>query len=734
MQVNNQAYVSQSMTNDKPLELKQGEIYSATVKERTSQNEATLQIRGREVQVKFEGKVPIQDRVTVQISQQIDQHVQVKVISEASRPETGNRQTEAATTQQALKSLGVANPSKELQQAAQIILDKGIPLNKESVQDLRNFMVKEKGTIEQRLNTVQAIANKRLEVTTTHLRAVNEALNGRPLNEVLTSIAKELDPNFQVRSGQLETRQPVDSRVVESRLVQERPVSEQVRMTESEARQPVSIKQEIPGGVEKQLIVSERPSEVLKQLHGTVQKEADFVVALNKLLNKIENSPFDGPIKDNLLRELTEASNLHDKGRELAARERLLQSFIAVESQVAKLDQRSQPETQQYILNEAYQTIPVSSKDYIVKTVTEKLANAQVEFKAMQREMLRNLENIQRLTQTFKNQAINQVKPLLEATIKKLDHAILKSEMMLLTDMKTEKNLMQASSQLTEARKQLLKGNYQEANRIVQDVKSLIERLNFKPSDTKIKHFVSKEEQNFSNRLNSQPFIRQFDDLSRRATLQQEPSARQAFELVRSLGLNRDSEVGQMLASGKQGEPTQNIKQALLQLMKMEEEGRLSSNTNQALSNITGQQLLSKSDSNNLQSMFFNLPFLLQDEVKTLQVHVNSKNEGQQVDWENCNLYFLIETKKLGEVGILVTTTDRNLSLTIKNDQPLFKERMEPLAIVCKEKLKEVGYNIANISFTRLHGVPKSGNIVRDQELTEKMTPTFTERGYDFKI
>ena len=83
----------------------------------------------------------------------------------------------------------------------------------------------------------------------------------------------------------------------------------------------------------------------------------------------------------------------------------------------------------------------------------------------------------------------------------------------------------------------------------------------------------------------------------------------------------------------------------------------------QALTNITGQQLLSKSDGNGtLQSMFFNLPLMLGEKPENLQVFINSKNEGEQVQWENCNLYFLLETRKLGDVGILLNSTDRNLS------------------------------------------------------------------------
>ena len=136
----------------------------------------------------------------------------------------------------------------------------------------------------------------------------------------------------------------------------------------------------------------------------------------------------------------------------------------------------------------------------------------------------------------------------------------------------------------------------------------------------------------------------------------------------------------------------------------------------QALTNLTGQQLLSKSDGNGtLQSMFFNLPLLLGGKPEDLQVFINSKNEGQQVEWENCNIYFLLETKKLGDVGILLNSTDRNLSITIKNDLPGFKEKIEPLASLTKEKLQEVGYSVSSINFTRMNPI-RSQSAVSHQE------------------
>ena len=46
-------------------------------------------------------------------------------------------------------------------------------------------MTNGKDTIQSKLETVRSLANKRLEPTQPQLRAVHEALHGKPLNEVL---------------------------------------------------------------------------------------------------------------------------------------------------------------------------------------------------------------------------------------------------------------------------------------------------------------------------------------------------------------------------------------------------------------------------------------------------------------------------------------------------------------------------------------------------------------------
>ena len=114
----------------------------------------------------------------------------------------------------------------------------------------------------------------------------------------------------------------------------------------------------------------------------------------------------------------------------------------------------------QYDLNEQMQSLNIQSKDILVTKVTQKLAQATHDFRELKREITRNLDNVERVINTFKKNAYPQAKQMLETAISKLDNAILKSDMMLFTDMKTEKQLMNASTQLAEAKKLLAKGDH----------------------------------------------------------------------------------------------------------------------------------------------------------------------------------------------------------------------------------------------------------------------------------
>jgi hypothetical protein len=295
----------------------------------------------------------------------------------------------------------------------------------------------------------------------------------------------------------------------------------------------------------------------------------------------------------------------------------------------------------------------------------------------------------------------------------------------------TEKQLMKASSQLAEARKRLNKGDYSGAQKIVKEVKDVLAKMQFKPSDVKVKHFVANESLKFAG--SPKEFLTQMNKTVQPFAL--EPSARQMFETIRRLGLTHDYEVAESLVFKGNNEevPQQNMKAMFLKLAQSGNE-QVAQQAEQALNNLTGQQLLNKFDAGtNVQSFFFTLPLLLQNEVRSIKVYVNSRKDGERIDWENCSLYFLLETKKLGDIGILLNANERNLSITFRNDKEDFAEKIQPLIDVAKERLEEIGYHVTGVNVTKL----TKENIQLKESKPISQPPsyaTFTEKGYDFTI
>ena len=553
MQVNHQIIHQQKTMPDAPLELKQGEVYRASIKEKINDTDAILNIRGKEVHARFSDGVPTsENRVAIQVNGQSDNLVNVKTIT------TENTKT-ASSEEKIFTSLGLTGKeSPHVKQAVRILLDKGAPLSKEIVGELKAFMEKTPGTLDAKLETVRALANKRLEATGTQLRAVHEALNGKPLNEVLSDIAKEIDPEFKLEKTEtINARQqnPIPkkdsastSKVIETQQVVVNRLSNNVTegITPSQSTQSASenndtelsnlvrknlefiekepdlkkaidqIKKEIVENpkidpdlarkVEKAALEAEKlqsigkerlanhasqldqagrdrlikmlqqvetilkqnqtkPSESINQALKQLQKEPNLEKALDQVRREITSNPtIDSKTINKVEKALDQATQLQDKGRELAARQHITKELTEIQQELAKTEpkinteQKSLQEQMQYDLNEQMQSLNIQSKDILVTKVTQKLAQVTHDFRELKREISRNLDNVERLVNTFKKNAYPQAKQMLETTISKLDNAILKSDMMLFTDMKTEKQLMNASTQLAEAKKLLAKG------------------------------------------------------------------------------------------------------------------------------------------------------------------------------------------------------------------------------------------------------------------------------------
>jgi hypothetical protein len=617
---------------DGPLPIKEGEVNQIFIKERFPNNEAKVVLKGQEALVKFDGPIPPQDQVYVQISQLNENG---KMVVKPVATSTVLAQMKTADT---LLNQSEFDPytHPELREAVKQILSKGGNISKDALIQLQEFLKNEPGSLTEKLEVIKIIQQKNIGFTKVQLNAVNIALHGNSLTD---SLIKLVDFKNEVQTigdqkGYIDTPR------------------------EDKAHFEV-----------KNANLSE-----IRELN-TPNKKSEMPSELN-----FKNQAVQKPDGVSGLNAFSDLENL----------DRSSQSSITEPIQ-------SPPKIVQGLNNEVMQNFV--SKDIVVTEVTKKQSQLAIDFKKMQSDVIRNLDTASKLIDA---KSLPPVKQVLEAAINTLDKAILKGDFMLYTDMETEKQLLSASSRLAEAKNLLTKGNIVEANQIVKDIKSVLDQVNFKPSNNRVQHF---------------PIEQEIQPIFEKVT---EPSARQIFEMVKGLGLTHEVDVAHALADNQ--EIPNNLKSALLKMFAADGQSK---EVQSALSNITGQQLLNKQDSNGVQNLLLQLPIVLNKQVENVKIFINSQKQSEKIDWENCSLYFVLETKKLGDVGIQISAVNRNLSITFKNKSENLQEIVKPLVEEAMARLVEIGYNIGGIQFK-----PFTKETVAKVE----KQPKVKVKGFDFSV
>lgn len=795
MEIQGQQVNVQSKTQERPLQMKEGEVYKARIETRISDREAMISIRGQEVMARFEGKVPNRDRVSIQVQERTNEGVRVRQIKGETEQRAGNSSAkETQSAERVLKDMGIRQPSSELRQATQRMMDRGVPLTKETVSDLNRYLESGRGTEKQRMQTVDVMAQKRLEPSGNQIRAVHEALHGAKVSDQVRQITghtprgesrgeqqvkadrtmpvtaseQRTDTNSrdailravdQVRTS-LQTGQNLRQSIEHlQQVVQRSGNAEAKQMVNQALREMIQVqaqsgREAAAGRIEQlaqQLSQNQTSAQsshaMIQNWSAMVQNQPNLNSAIDGIRHEMEQHSLTRPVVESLERAMTQSMTQMDSGRELKARETMMDALNQAEKMIPPSSENNQvsqskAEMQEYVRNEIVQATGLTSKSIMITEVTERLALATDEFKNFQRDTSKQLNRIETMINQFRQNAVQQTKPMLENVIKQMDRAIMKSDFMLFTDMKTERKLLGASSNLADAKKMLIQGKHSEARQIVRQVQQTMDQMNFRPSNQRVQHVISEEKQWSEPKTPVHRLSQQMEQTSR-TFLNQEGSARQVFEGLRGLGLNREAELTQIFATGKDvpSEAQQrNLKSILMQMARGQEEGAKGQQqqAQQTLQNMTGHQLLNRNDTQQNQMHLFQIPLMVKGESENIQVFVNSRNEEDSLDWENCNLYFHIDTKSLGPLGITLNATDRSLNVTLKNDTDGFAESVEPLGQKYINQLKEVGYNVnkLKVSPMTVESTPEVNTEVDKGEEKEEtaLLPVMTEEGFDFKI
>lgn len=331
---------------------------------------------------------------------------------------------------------------------------------------------------------------------------------------------------------------------------------------------------------------------------------------------------------------------------------------------------------------------------FVEVEVTKEMFEAKQLFENIQKNIVTTLE-----VMATKGPSLDTV-VILENMVDKLDHILMKSDITLYTDMKTERDLLASSSLLDKAR-HLIQDKPDQAFEIIKDVKNKIESLNFTPkkermfavSQRKLDHMT--QENLFKNEI----------PIKLENTMNLSP--RTILETFRSLGLNHEMEISERVYKEEKSafKSMDNLKSIL---MKLEASGK--DQVVKTLDHLTGQQLINKLEvKSQRQQLLFHLPVEVSTGIKDMRIHVNGEKNHQKVDWQNSRLYFVIHLDTIGDTGILVEVKNSKLTMTIKNDQIASQIKGENAFNETQKRLEAVGYEENTIKFEPLNKAEKKG-------------------------
>ena len=537
----------------------------------------------------------------------------------------------------------------ELRQALAELYEKGMPIDKDTMQALKTFLDKFIGSPQQKIEVIKALLGKDIDMNLTNLKLVYEALYGEDM----------------------------------SRIIKDQGIDLKGEKSLEEARDISAIINQIRGFVLESISLDKIADWIEDAL-----KSVDVDPKIERTLFKAANEARQAAayrMDDIGMRILTKA--LNDISREVNREE--IKAFEKIEEDYTKTELSS---------------VALSGKDYIVVEVSKRLNVAKQSFKELKMQIARNIDMAMRYVKGQSTSNIANAKDTLEKTIEILDKAILKGDITLFTDMQTEKELIKVSSQLAKARELIDMGQHEKAEKLMGKVKDVFEKLNWKPDHTRIVHFSNMKQaigESNSDRERLYAAVKNIE----KPFIQGQASGRMLYEALRLLGADHEGEAARYLAGEDipKDDINKNIKAILLNLLEKEKDvSQDRSGLSNMMDKITGQQLLSRSDKGEIQTMFLSLPLPMGGSLKDVRFYINSKKEKEKMDWKNCSIFFLIETKKLGETGVLLQSSGRNLTVTVKNDRKDIEGKVKSLLSDFKENLMELGYEVGNITFTKL--------------------------------
>ncbi|MDQ1913271.1 hypothetical protein RAC89_23010 [Paenibacillus sp. GD4] len=178
--------------------------------------------------------------------------------------------------------------------------------------------------------------------------------------------------------------------------------------------------------------------------------------------------------------------------------------------------------------------------------------------------------------------------------------------------------------------------------------------------------------------------------------------------MMKALGVDHEHQSLKLLhmqgnASATESKAADTLKGLLLQLGQSSDvTPALKEAAQQALQQITGQQLLLNTDRSSMFShvtMF--VPLINGNGEQTAAIHIQSRKGSRGgLDADNCRLVFDLKMKSLGDTMVDVQVVNKIVSLQVHNDQPFLADLLEANREEIANGLSAIGYQFISMKCT----------------------------------
>ncbi|MDO4773373.1 MAG: hypothetical protein Q4A72_07445 [Bacillota bacterium] len=561
------------------------------------------------------------------------------------------------TPETKLRTVAHTNPQLNLQgespsviEGAKLIKENGYTLDADSLKKLQAYMESETADTESKLSAISLALQKKLPLKESLLNRI-ELNSGLSLLDFLPEQENTLNharKNRKEDSG--ETNQP--------------PSSDALKKNENLLTKLFSVIEDMSAN----------------------NSEPKLFEDANKTLNP------DSVNEKNLLMELAEQDLAADQVSERTNPAQELQDFLlnleGFETEFLPIPEQAfglQEQNKKYF-------------EILELKVTDKLIALKEDFRSLKSVLSISLYKVtDERSDLSKSDKLN----LLSKMVDSLDSAIMKSEMSLYMSLKGERELLKISSELQIARKHLEQGNLTKTESILKTVKEKMDALTFEPTLKKAYAVLGGIETKKNERTNELEAW-MHESMDRFAASEKSASSLTAY--LRKLGMNHEAEQFQQMQPGKEGlkqleaKDLHTLKESLL---KLTEGGSPSKDGNKAtklLHYIEGGQLKNKiSDEKALQTVELELPIKLDGRIRNVKVFIKSPQHKLKLDWENFDLFFVLNSEKLGKLGIKVSAVQRQISVKLINDKSDRLGAEQKIDEHLKEDLEQLGYHLFRV-------------------------------------